>query len=187
MGGSAVQGNAKISSGLDATTVTQASSRAVINWQSFDVAAGKAVVFNQPDAQSATLNRVTGNKTSTIAGQITSNGAVYLINPNGIAITSTGSISGGIKTGGLIGYQQAGSLTNGLWDTQTTGMASGFGYQKSGATFSGTGLTTLQAQDYANYATTYPGFDFTTLWTTPNQAGQNGQTTAAYPTLTNRP
>jgi filamentous hemagglutinin family protein len=100
---------------------------------------------------------------------------------------ATGSITGGIKTGGLIGYQQAGSLTNGLWDTQTSGIVSGFGYQLAGATFTALGFTTLQLQDFANYTTTYPGFDFTTIWTTPNQAGQNGQTTAAYPTLTNRP
>jgi filamentous hemagglutinin family protein len=93
VGGSVAQGAATISGNTNSTTVTQSSSRAVINWQSFDVGSGKSVVFNQPDAKSATLNRVTGSTTSTIAGQITSNGAVYLINPNGIAITSTGTVN----------------------------------------------------------------------------------------------
>jgi hypothetical protein len=36
---------------------------------------------------------VTGSTPSTIAGQLTANGQVYLINPNGIAITKTGAVS----------------------------------------------------------------------------------------------
>ncbi len=55
----------------------------------------KTVDFIQPDASGATLNRVTGNTTSTIAGLVRSNGAVYLINPNGIAITATGAVQTG--------------------------------------------------------------------------------------------
>ena len=40
----------------------------------------------------AILHRVT---TSTIVGQIYGNGQVYLINPNGIAITSSGTVQVG--------------------------------------------------------------------------------------------
>lgn len=76
-------------------TINQSSAKAIINWQSFDVAAGHSVVFNQPDASSATLNRVTGNTASTIAGQISANGSVYLINPNGIQITASGVVNVG--------------------------------------------------------------------------------------------
>ena len=53
-------------------------------------------MFNQPGTTSATLNRVTGTQGSAIAGQVSANGSVYLINPNGIAITTTGSV----RTGG---------------------------------------------------------------------------------------
>ncbi len=91
-GGAVTQGNAAIDSSAQSLTVTQSSSRAVINWNSFSVSEGRSVTFNQPDAASATLNRVTGNATSAIAGTISSNGAVYLVNPNGIAITSTGVV-----------------------------------------------------------------------------------------------
>lgn len=94
-GGTVTSGTATISGGGSSVSVDQSSARAIINWSSFDVGAGNAVVFRQPDAQSATLNRVTGGTGSIIAGQITSNGAVYLINPNGIAITSTGSVQTG--------------------------------------------------------------------------------------------
>jgi filamentous hemagglutinin family protein len=92
-GGAVVAGQATIATGQNSVTINQASSRSVINWNSFSVAADKTVTFNQPDAQAATLNRVTGSTTSEIAGNIISNGAVYLVNPNGIAITSSGTVS----------------------------------------------------------------------------------------------
>jgi len=90
-GGSVAAGNATIATS-GTTTITQTSQNAVINWASFSVGAGNSVVFHDASAAGATLNRVTGSATSVIAGQITSNGAVYLVNPNGIVITSTGSV-----------------------------------------------------------------------------------------------
>jgi filamentous hemagglutinin family protein len=91
-GGSIASGTASISSGVNSTTINQSSDRAVLNWNSFSVGQGNSVTFNQPSSSSATLNRVTGAATSSIAGNISSNGAVYLINPNGISITATGSV-----------------------------------------------------------------------------------------------
>src|SRR3546814_9612644 len=66
--------------------------RAVINWQSFSIGEGSRVDIRQPDARSALLNRVTGDTTSTIAGSLNANGQVFLINPNGIQITATGTV-----------------------------------------------------------------------------------------------
>ncbi|WP_420383925.1 MBG domain-containing protein [Novosphingobium sp.] len=93
--GTVAAGNASIAGTASTLTVNQSSANAVINWQSFNVGAGDKVVFVQPTVNSATLNRVTGNTTSVIAGDITATGTVYLINPNGIQITSTGAISVG--------------------------------------------------------------------------------------------
>jgi len=70
-GGTVAQGQATIATGPGSVTVTQTSSRSVINWNGFSVGADKSVTFNQPNAQSATLNRVTGSTTSQIAGHIT--------------------------------------------------------------------------------------------------------------------
>jgi filamentous hemagglutinin family protein len=94
-GGSVASGVAVISSSPNAINIGQTTSKAVINWSSFNVGAANKVVFSQPDAQSATLNRVTGSTNSTIAGEISANGTVYLVNPNGIAITPQGSIQTG--------------------------------------------------------------------------------------------
>ncbi len=92
-GGSVAAGSASIGTATDnSLTITQSSSSAVINWQSFSVGSGYSVNFIQPSSSAAILNRVTGSTPSTIAGTITANGQVYLINPNGIAITSTGVV-----------------------------------------------------------------------------------------------
>ena len=94
-GAAVAAGSATIASNGTATTISQSSQNAVINWQSFSVGAGNTVAFNLANAGGATLNRVTGTATSQIAGQITSNGSVYIVNPNGIAITGTGNVQTG--------------------------------------------------------------------------------------------
>lgn len=99
-GGSVSAGSASIhSSGGNRLVINQASPRAIVDWNSFSVGAGNSVSFIQPGSSSAILNRVTGATGSEIAGQITGSGQVFLVNPNGIAITPTGTVSVG---GGFI-------------------------------------------------------------------------------------
>jgi filamentous hemagglutinin family protein len=64
-------------------TVTN-SANAILNWQSFSIGAQNAVRFVQPGASSQVLNRVTGNDPSAILGRLSSNGRVWLLNPNGV-------------------------------------------------------------------------------------------------------
>jgi filamentous hemagglutinin family protein len=73
--------------------ITTATDKTVINWNSFSIGNGEITNFIQPNAHSATLNRVIGDMPSDIAGQLVSNGRVGLINPNGILITREGSIN----------------------------------------------------------------------------------------------
>ena len=93
--GVVTSGAASISQSGASMTVTQGSARAIINWDIFSIGQHNAVTFVQPNASSAILNRVTGNTTSTIAGQLNANGQVYLVNPNGIAITKSGAVQVG--------------------------------------------------------------------------------------------
>jgi filamentous hemagglutinin family protein len=88
VGGSAIVGT-PANNGL---TIAQSSQNAVINWSSFSIGQSNTVTFQQPGSSSATLNRVTGNTPSTIAGNLQANGQVYLVNPNGIAITPSGTV-----------------------------------------------------------------------------------------------
>jgi filamentous hemagglutinin family protein len=100
-GGRVVAGSASIGAPQNgALTINQNSSRAVINWNSFSVGQPNSVNFVQPGASAAILNRVTGSTPSSIAGRINGNGQVFLVNPNGIAITPTGTVNVG---GGFVG------------------------------------------------------------------------------------
>ena len=84
-GGTVVGGNATIvetsPSRLD---INQSSDKAIINWQGFSIAQGEHTNFNQPGADSIALNRVTGGDPSAILGQLSANGIVMLLNPNGV-------------------------------------------------------------------------------------------------------
>ena len=92
-GGQIVRGDAAIGAPANgAMTISQSSDRAIINWQTFSIGAGNRVDIVQPSRQSVLLNRVTGNAGSTIAGALNANGQVFLVNPNGIQITATGSV-----------------------------------------------------------------------------------------------
>ena len=95
-GGKVVSGSAAIGApGGSGLSINQTSARAILDWGSFSIGQANSVTFNQPNAASAILNRVTGATTSNIAGQLSANGQVYLVNPNGIAIAKTGSVKVG--------------------------------------------------------------------------------------------
>ena len=83
-GGTVVVGQAAITTDGTRMDITQGSQRAIINWQGFDIGSEARVNFAQPNESSVTLNRVSGPTVSRIEGQITANGQVFLINPNGV-------------------------------------------------------------------------------------------------------
>ena len=92
-GGTVAAGAATITSAGKTLTVNQTSNRAIINWQGFSIGAGETTRLNLPSSVSAILNRVTGANPSLIAGSLSSNGQVYLINPNGIVVGPNGRIN----------------------------------------------------------------------------------------------
>lgn len=79
-------------------SIYQRSERAIIEWNSFSIGPGNAVRFQQPGASSMALNRVVGGDLSHIAGSLSANGKVFLINPAGV-LFSAGSR---VDTGGLV-------------------------------------------------------------------------------------
>ena len=90
-GAEVVSGTAQFQQSLNNLTVTN-SANAIIEWQKFSIGQGEMTRFNQPNASSAVLNRVVGNDLSAIYGTLSSNGTVYLTNPNGILVGPTGVI-----------------------------------------------------------------------------------------------
>ena len=103
-GGQVAAGQAAISQpSATRMQIDQASSRAVINWNSFGIGAAETVNISQPSSQAALLNRVIGNSPSEIYGRLTANGQVFLVNPSGVLFAPGSSIN----VGGLV----ASSLT----------------------------------------------------------------------------
>jgi len=98
-GGTVVAGTATISTPAPTTTqIDQSSDRAIINWNSFNVGANESAVFNQPNAASVTLNRIFDQNASIIAGQVSANGRLILVNGNGMVFENGASV----HTAGLI-------------------------------------------------------------------------------------
>ena len=76
----------------DTLRVIQGSQQGIIDWDSFSIASGETTRFSQPNARSATLNRVTGESLSRIDGRLLANGRVFLLNSNGIVIGRDGVV-----------------------------------------------------------------------------------------------
>ncbi|SFK50096.1 beta strand repeat-containing protein [Methylocapsa palsarum] len=92
-GGRTASGSVTISPPSGNTlNIRQSSQGAIVNWQGFSIGQGNSVNIHQPNSSAALLNRVTGSTPSTIAGRLNANGQVYLVNPNGVAITKTGVV-----------------------------------------------------------------------------------------------
>ena len=126
VGPAVASGQASFQTAGSVLTITN-SPRAIINWQSFSIAAGETTRFVQQTAASAVLNRIVTQNPSAILGALQSNGRVFLINPNGIVfgagskldvaglVASTLNISDADFLAGRLRFQEtagAGSVVN---------------------------------------------------------------------------
>ena len=83
--GNVVAGSAQIgAAGPKQLEIHQATDKAVIEWQSFDIGADELVTIHQPSELSSLLNRVLGPNGTSILGSLFANGQVVLVNPRGI-------------------------------------------------------------------------------------------------------
>jgi len=97
IGGQVTAGNAIISS-PDATTtqIHQTTDKAIIEWHSFNIAPNEHTHFQQPSAQSITLNRINpAQGVSQIFGSLSANGRIILINQAGIYFGPTAHVNVG--------------------------------------------------------------------------------------------
>ncbi|PRF98577.1 filamentous hemagglutinin [Burkholderia ambifaria] len=82
--------------------INQHSDKLITNWQDFSIANGERVSFHQPTDKSLALNRVIGGNGSQIDGQISANGRVFLVNPNGVMFGAGAQVN----VGGLVASTQ---------------------------------------------------------------------------------
>jgi filamentous hemagglutinin family protein len=102
-GGAVVRGKATISQSADRSVIRQKSKRAIVDWKRFDVGRGHEVIFDQPDARSATLNRVRSADRSLIEGAIRAPGTVVLQNQAGVTFARGARVD----AGGMVASSQA--------------------------------------------------------------------------------
>lgn len=92
-GGSFVAGSGTLQQNGRSLSIVQSTPRGIIEWNSFSIGQGAHVTFD--NGNGATLNRVTGSDPSSILGTLSATGSLYLINPQGIVIGSSGVVSTG--------------------------------------------------------------------------------------------
>lgn len=97
-GGQVSAGQGNIGQNGSAMTVNQQSPNLSINWQSFGIGPAESVSFSQPSASAIALNRVLGANPSQILGRLSSNGQVWLLNPNGVLFGGGAQVN----VGGLV-------------------------------------------------------------------------------------
>jgi len=83
--------------------INQATPQAIVNWQNFSIQPHEIVAIQQPSINATLLNRVIGADASVIQGQLSANGQVFLINPNGVLFSPTAQVD----VGGLIASTHA--------------------------------------------------------------------------------
>ena len=93
-----VGGAATISRQQATMTINQSTSRAAIDWHTFDIGSQAHVNIRQPSTDSVLFNRIQGNNPSQIFGGLTANGQVYLSNPSGFYFAPSASVN----VGGLV-------------------------------------------------------------------------------------
>ncbi len=97
-GGQISAGNGSIAQSGNTTTIQQNTDRLAINWNSFNIGANESVRFNQPGAHAIALNRVLGQDPSQILGNLSANGQVFILNPNGVLFGNGAQVN----VGGLV-------------------------------------------------------------------------------------
>jgi filamentous hemagglutinin family protein len=111
-GGVVSAGSATIGGTSGNMTITQTTPNVAINWQSFGVKAGESVQFVQPGSSSVALNRVIGANPSGIFGSLSSNGKVFLVNPNGILFGQGASVNVGGLVASTLAISDANFMAN---------------------------------------------------------------------------
>jgi filamentous hemagglutinin family protein len=74
-------------------TAIQASDRAIINYQSFDIARPETVEFMQPGASASVLNRILSANPTQIDGTLLANGRVFFVNPAGVLFGGSAQVN----------------------------------------------------------------------------------------------
>ena len=85
-------GSATFTEGDKRLDIHQHSDRAVIDWRTFNISIDEVTQFHQPSSSASALNRVHDINPSRIAGQLSANGNIILVNPNGVFFSGSARV-----------------------------------------------------------------------------------------------
>ena len=94
--------------------ITQTTSKAIVQYNTFGIGAGHGVLINQPSSSSALLARVTGADRSVIDGLLRATGQVYISNPNGVIFGPSATIDVAALLATTLNIADSDFLTGGL-------------------------------------------------------------------------
>ncbi len=152
MGGTVAAGNVASDLTGNKLTLIQTGNRAILDWTSFNINAGKTVEFVQPSATAAVLNRVSASAgLSEIYGSLSANGMVLLMNPNGVLFGNGANVNVGslIATTGTVNVSRFMDDVND--GTIAIAGATGSVRNEGSITANNAGLVALVAPSVANH------------------------------------
>lgn len=115
-------GDTTISTNGPNMDINQSSQKAIVNWQTFNIANNEAVRLVQPNGGMA-LYRVVGNDASQIYGQLSATGQLFLINPNGVLFAPGSKVDVGSIVASTLNITN-GDFLNSQYKFSATGNAS---------------------------------------------------------------
>lgn len=86
------EGDARVIHKGNSIFVIQSSDYLSIDWSRLNLAAGQTLRFVQPGAQALAINNIQDSAATTIFGQVSGNGQLWFINPNGITIGASAQV-----------------------------------------------------------------------------------------------
>ncbi len=98
-GGSIIGGSGSIDVNGNQLTVQQQSQQLIANWNTFNIGTDAAVRFMQPSSSAVASQPRAVERCVGIFGRLSSNGQVFLVNPNGVYFAPGASVN----VGGLVG------------------------------------------------------------------------------------
>jgi filamentous hemagglutinin family protein len=91
-GATVVQGTAQFNQSGNYTAI-HVSDKAIINYNSFDIARPETVEFIQPGASASVLNRILSATPTVIDGTVLANGRVFFVNPAGVLFGESAQVN----------------------------------------------------------------------------------------------
>lgn len=86
-----------------AMAINQSTPQAIVNWRGFSIGGNESVTIRQPSAAAVMLNRVVGTDASVIAGRLSANGKIFLVNPAGVLFSPGATVNVGSLIASTLG------------------------------------------------------------------------------------